>query len=206
MEFIKSNGLKPIIQGQICEKSSRMLIDTGADYIFLNVPKYAIRTDDKGIPLKDSLGHYKKDKIYIDAVYDKMIRDNYGSFVKDKNGNYVKTTVHGFGDITNECRLIILNSFSIDRYEFTDSYALLDENGFARNQDMIIGTACLRNFEISINYESKCINFTQVTKALAVDYSNIVSSDSNLTNGSICLPTDIYLQDSFELDDDFGNR
>lgn len=203
MEFIKSRSMKPIIQGKICDKDSRMLIDTGADYIFLNVPKYELRKNAQGNPIRDLYGRYEKEKLYLDAVYEKMIRDNYGSFVKDKNGDYVKTIVHGFGDITNECRLIILNSFSIDGYEFTDSYALLDENGFARNQDMIIGTACLRNFEILLNYESKNIDFKQISKVLAVDYSNIVSSDSNLINGSICLPADIYLQDSLEIYDGF---
>lgn len=195
MKFANNHHLKPIIEGAIGARDSKMLIDTGADYVVLNVPKYQIKCDGHGKAIRDINGQYAKERLYTDVEYDNLIRENYGAFVKTPSGDFVKTTVHGFGDITNECRLIILNNFSIENYEFTDSYVLLDENGFARNQDMILGTACLRNFEISLNYEEKSVEFKQITKDLQVNYLNILSNDSKMINGGICLPTDIYLHD-----------
>ena len=203
MEFAMNRYLKPIINGKINEKNVRMLIDTGADYIFLNVPKYRIKKDENGKPIKDRFGNYQKEKLYLDTGYDKMIRDNYGSFVKNKNGDYVKTTVHGFGDVAVDCRLIILNNFSIGEYEFTDSYALLDEQGFARNQEMILGTACLRNFVLTIDYDKKTINFTPKGNSLSVRYEGITSDkESNIINGGIVLPADIYLHNYINIEDE----
>lgn len=85
--------------------------------------------------------------------------------------------------------------FSIGNYNFADSYVLLDENGFATNHDMILGTSCLRNFKLSINYLNKELNIKPITKELLVDYHGIISNDSNIINGSISLPSDIYLQE-----------
>jgi len=199
MVFSNSKYLKPIIEGEIGRQTARMLVDTGADYTILNVPKYRICKDENGKPVKDRYGRYIKEIKFPDAKYEKLIRDNYGSFVKTKDGEYVKTTIHGFGDTLTECRLIILREFSFDGNTFTDSYVLLDENGFASNHDMILGTSCLRNFKITIDYEEREVEFNLKTDVPALRYDGIIS-DANIINGGIILPTDIYMND-YALDD-----
>lgn len=195
MKFIRGKSFKPIVEGKIGNNQARLLIDSGADYIVLNIPKYQPCKDESGNYIKDAYGRYKREKKYTDAQYDKMIREEYGTFVKKADGSFAKITVHGFGDTSVVCRVITLKNFSIGDFEFTDSYALLDEEGFALNQDMIIGTACLRNFAITIDYSEKNIEFEQKTKELAVDYVGITSSESNLINDVISFPSDLYLLD-----------
>ena len=194
MKFCDSEYLKPIINGEIDGNEIRMLIDTGSDYTILNVPKFEIKKNEDGSAAKDNYGRYKKQKKYLDSTYDDIIRNSYGSFVIDKKGQFIKTTVHGFGDTTTECRLIILKHFSFESYHFNDSYVLLDENGFASNHDMVLGTSCLRNFSLAIDYENREIKFEQKTKDLALRYDGI-TKDSNMINCGIVLPTDIYLND-----------
>lgn len=199
MNFTKtSTRLKPIIDGKIGNKEARMLIDTGADYIVLNVPKYKMVLDDNGKPKKDKYGRYEREKIYLDAEYDKIIRENYGSFIPDKFGNIAKTTVHGFGDTFVICRLLILNSFTVDNHEFTNSFVLLDEFGFANNQDIILGTSCLRNFILTIDMEERSIDFTPKEKELKINLSNIFPANVNVIDDIISFPSDIYMQDYFE--------
>ena len=193
MKFLQGKSLKPIVEGKIGNNQARMLVDSGADYIVLTVPKYQPCKDINGKYIKDEFGRYKKEKKYLDAQYDKLIREEYGPFVKKADGSFVKVTIHGFGDTSVECRVITLKSFSIGDFEFTDNYVLLDEEGFALNQDMIIGTACLRNFVVSIDYSEKNIEFEQKTKELAVNYTGITSSDTNLINGSVLFPLDVYM-------------
>lgn len=197
MKFCNSKYLKPIIAGNIKNKSVRMLIDTGADYTILTVPKYDVKRDSNGHICYGINKKPIKEKRYIDAEYEKNIRDNYGSFVRDKSGNFVSTRVHGFGDSVADCRLIILNSFSFDNYEFTDSYVLLDESGMGCSYDMILGTSCLRNFKITLDYENRSIDFTLKTKELALRYDGI-TKDVNLINSGIVLPEDIYLNEDVE--------
>ena len=193
MRFI-SKYLKPIVSGEVNGSEARMLIDTGADYIILSVPKYRIEyNNDK--PVLDDNGNYKRVRMYSDTEYDELIRKKYGTFVKKEDGDFVKTTVHGFGDIKNTCRLMILNSFVLDNYEFSDSYVLLDEQGFAKNFDMIIGTACLRNFRIILDYFEKELWLEQKSKELYVNYKGILTNDSKMINGIIELPSDIYLHE-----------
>ena len=199
MEFSNSRYLKPIIKGFINEKQTRMLVDTGADYTILNVPKYKLKRDDNGGIVKDANGRFIKEKKVLDAEYDKLIRDNYGSFVKNKDGKFVKTTIHGFGDTSSECRLIILKTFSFDKYEFTDSYVLLDENGFANNHDLILGTSCLRNFRLIIDYDERTIEFDPKYDSVLLRYDGIIG-DANIIDGGIILPADIYIND-YAIDD-----
>lgn len=52
MVFSNSKYLKPIIEGEIGRQTARMLVDTGADYTILNVPKYRICKDENGKPVK----------------------------------------------------------------------------------------------------------------------------------------------------------
>lgn len=189
-----TNRLKPVIIGKTNGKDSRMLIDSGADYVILNVPKYSTEYKND-IPVLDKNGNYKRIRMYSDTEYDELIRKQYGTFVTNKKGEFIKTVVHGFGDIKSECRLITLNNFSIDSYVFTDSYVLLDEYGFAKNYDMIIGTAALRNFRITLDYCDKDIQFTQRTKEVRVNYEGILANDSKVINSSIELPPDIYLKE-----------
>lgn len=204
MKFSNSKLLKPIVSGFIQGKAAHMLLDTGADYVILTVPKYRIKRDSNGQASVDNHGQFVRERIYLDAEYDKMIRETYGSLLTDQSGNYIKTTVHGFGNTTAECRLMVLNSFTLMGHEFTDSYVLLDEKGLGTNHDMILGTACLRNFLITLDYEEKNVELNPKNEILKVNYLGIISNDANMVGSGIVFPSDIYMQESFYDDYEIG--
>ena len=188
MEFVQNGFLKPIISGVIGNNPKRLLIDTGSDWMVLSVPYYHEK-DGRIVPIYES----KED-------YYAFIRDNFGSFVRKADGTYIQTTIHGFGNTQTVCRLLSIKSFSLGddpQYCFTDSYAFLDEQTIGRPFDMIVGTPCLRNFQITLDYEEKSIDFHPKSKELHVNYKGIVPTNSGFLENGIAVPPDIYLLDYY---------
>lgn len=195
MEFANKDYLKTIIEGEIGNRKARLLLDTGSDWVVLSVPKYKIEVDDNGE--KNVI------KLYSDKGYDEYIRNNMGSFITRMDGTPITTTIHGFGNTKSKCRLLSLRRFKLGDNEFTDSIVLLDELGAGNFYDMIVGTACLRNFRMIIDYEEQIINLQQKEKELKVNYKNIVpNSEINILENGFVLPADIYINDCLDIDMD----